>query len=289
MSFRTLAAAGLGLLASTALAAPLNLSKEPTSLYAVTTAHELIHVDPRDPVTVLKRLPLSGLAAGETLRGIDYRVARGVLYALGSGGQLYTVDTASGALTPVGNGQLPVALPKGRFGFDFNPAADRIRVVAGNFNLRLHPDTGAAVDYAADRDGFQPDGVLAYAGDDAHAGQTPNIVAAGYTYNADNAKLTTNYAIDAAHGTLVMQGSPEGLQPVVSPNTGVLRTVGGLGLGTVVDAHLDVSDLSNTALAAIPSESGVTQLYRVDLRSGKASVIGPIGDGGALLGIAIEP
>lgn len=289
MSFRTLAAAGLGLLAGAVSAAPQSLPKEPTSLYAVTTAHELIHVDPRDPATVLRRVSLSGLTGGDSLRGIDYRVARGVLYALGSSGQLYTVDTASGALTTVGDGKLPVALPDGRFGFDFNPAADRIRVVAGNFNLRLHPDTGAAVDFAPDNSGFQPDGVLAYVAGDRHIAARPDILAAGYTYNAEDEKLTTNYAIDGALGTLAMQGSREGERPTVSPNLGVLTTIGELGTGALADAHLDISDITNTALAALTPEGATTQLYRVDLESGKASVIGPIGDGGALLGIAIEP
>ena len=32
------------------------------------------------------------------------------------------------------------------WGFDFNPAADRIRVVAGSLNFRVNPNTGAAVD-----------------------------------------------------------------------------------------------------------------------------------------------
>ena len=275
--------------ASAAIAAPGALSKAPTSVFAVTAGHSLIHFDPANPVAVQHSTPLTGLAAGETLLGIDYRVARGVLYALGSGGQLYTVNTATGALTPVGDGKLPVALPAGKYGFDFNPAADRIRVVSGSFNLRLHPDTGAAVDASADKAGFQADGTLTYAADDGHAGQTPDIVAAGYTYNANDAKLTTNYAIDAKHGTLVIQGSIEGQQPVVSPNTGTLRTIGGLGIGPFADAHFDISDVSNTALAAIPSESGVTQLYRVDLKTGKATSIGPIGSGAPLLGMAIEP
>lgn len=265
------------------------LFKEPTSVFAVTTDHSLIHFDPTNPVSLKHRTPITGLADGETLLGIDYRVARGVLYALGSRGQLYTVNTASGALTPVGDGKLPVALPAGKYGFDFNPAADRIRVVSGNFNLRLHPDTGAAVDASADRAGFQADGTLTYAAGDGHAGQTPDIVAAGYTYNANDAKLTTNYALDAKHGTLVIQGSLEGEQPVVSPNTGTLKTIGGLGIGPFKDAHFDISDVSNTALAAIPSESGVTQLYRVDLKTGKATSIGPIGSGAPLLGMAIEP
>lgn len=290
MSFRTFAAAGLGLLACTAMAAePQTPPKEPTSVFAVTAAHELIRFAPTAPADILDRKPLQGLAAGDTLLGIDYRVARGVLYALGSSGQLYMVNTDSGALTPVGDGRLPLALPAGRSGFDFNPAADRIRVVAGNFNLRLHPDTGAAVDFAPDNSGFQPDGVLAYVAGDRHIARTPDIIAAGYTYNSDNEKLTTNYAIDAALGTLVMQGSREGASPVVSPNLGVLSTVGELGTGALADAHLDISDITNTALAALTPDGGSTQLYRVDLESGEATAIGPVGDGGALLGLAIEP
>lgn len=290
MSFRNIARAGIGLLACTAFSAVAQTpSKEPTSVFAVTAAHELIRFAPTAPADILERRPLQGLAAGESLLGIDYRVARGVLYALGSSGQLYTVNTASGALTAVGDGKLPVALPEGKYGFDFNPAADRIRVVSGSFNLRLHPDTGAGIDSAADKDGFQADGTLRYAEGDAHAGQTPDIVAAGYTYNAENEKLTTNYALDAKHGTLVIQGSIEGEQPVVSPNTGVLKTIGGLGLGAFADAHFDISDITNTALAAIPLKDGATQLYRVDLKTGRASLIGPVGDGAALLGLAIEP
>ena len=40
-----------------------------------------------------------------------------------------------------------MALKGSAFGVDFNPAADRVRVVSNlGQNLRLHPDTGAQVD-----------------------------------------------------------------------------------------------------------------------------------------------
>jgi hypothetical protein len=129
---------------------------------------------------VLDRKPLQGLPRA-TLVGIDFRIARGVLYALSRQGLLFTVDTASGRLTRVGSGALALPLPVSAFGFDFNPAADRIRVVSGSFNLRLHPDTGAVVDGDPAREGVQPM-QLAYAGgtNEAHA---PTGLAAGYTYN----------------------------------------------------------------------------------------------------------
>ena len=251
----------------------------PETVYAVTDAHELVRFNAGQPRRLLARVPLRGLAAGDALVGIDYRVARGVLYALSAGGQLYTLDPASGQLSPVGSTP-PVALGSGAKGFDFNPAADRIRVVgADGRNLRLHPDTGALA---------ATDPPLAYAADDARAGQAPLVVAAAYTYHPTDPKLTTNYAIDRAAGTLVMQGSREGATPVVSPNTGQLRTVGPLGTGPVDDAAFDISDVRNTALAAL-RQGGRTRLYLLDLASGRAQMLGTVGDGGAIRGMAIEP
>lgn len=267
------------------------LSKAPTSVYELTAKHELIRFDPAEPDKILDRVAISGLADGDELRGIDYRVHRGVMYALGKSGQLYTVDTDSGELTRVGDGKLPLDLPDGALDFDFNPAADRIRVVAETgLNLRLHPDTGAAVDFDPDRDGFQPDRSLTYVFNDRFIGQTPSVSAAAYTYNSDDEKLTTNFAIDRERGTLAIQGTREGTQPPVSPNLGVLTTIGDLGTGALAEVSFDISDVDNTALAALRVEGGdKTELYRVNLDLGRAVLIGTIGDGEPLRGLAIEP
>ena len=65
------------------------------------------------------------------------------------------------------------------FGFDFNPAADRIRVVSNTGqNLRLHPDTGAVVDGDATVEGVQPDPSLRYAWGDVNARRRPDIAGA---------------------------------------------------------------------------------------------------------------
>lgn len=251
----------------------------PETVVAVTDRAELIRFNAGQPERITARLPLLGLPAGEKLVGIDFRVARGVLYAVSSRGQLYTLNTESARLTRVGEAA-PLALQGSRFGVDFNPAADRVRVVSDQGqNLRLHPDTGAVA---------ATDPALAYAPDDVAAGRAPQVSAAGYTYNPDNDKLTTNYAIDLAAGTLVMQGSREGQTPVVSPNTGQLRTVGSLGLGALDDASLDISDVRNTPLAAL-RVNGQTRLYVLDLRTGQASLLGTVSDGRALWGMAIEP
>ena len=249
------------------------------TLLAVTDGGDLIRFNAGQPQRVLARRPLQGLPAGETLVGMDFRVARGVLYTLSSGGRLYTLDTSTAKLTPVGNGAA-VALSGSVYGVDFNPVADRVRVVSDSgLNLRLHPDTGAVA---------ATDPELQYAVGDMRAGQRPRIAAAGYTYNKKNDKLTTNYAIDIAAGMLVTLGSKEGVEPAVSPNTGRLMTVGALGTGALDDASLDISDLDNTAFAAL-RRAGHTRLVLVDLASGRATDLGTLADGGAIRGLAIEP
>lgn len=289
---RHLAAAAL---ASAGLAgcatAPAPESPQRELVVAVTASHELIKFQAGQPDRILERRPVTGLPAGERLVGIDFRVARGVLYALTQGGRLYTLDIPTGALRAVGPAPAVLGLRGTAFGLDFNPAADRIRVVSSTGqNLRLHPDTGAAVDGEPALDGVQPDPALRYAWSDPHAGRAPDIAGAAYTYNAQDGKLTTNYAIDRALGVLVVQGSREGATPVVSPNTGQLRTVGSLGLPPLVDVAFDISDVGNTALIAVrTTRDSRTQLHRVDLRTGATQPLGQVGDGAPLVGMAIEP
>ena len=257
------------------------------TIYAVTAGNQLIQFNAGQPQKTLSSKALTGLAAGDTLLGIDYRVAKGQLFALGASGQLYRIDTKTGAASAIGT---PVGLPVGatEWGFDFNPVVDRIRVVSDSgFNMRLHPDTGAVVDADPNTPGLQLDGRLVFDASDVNASKAAGIVAAGYTYNKGNDKITTNYALDGRQGVLVHQGSKEGVQPPVSPNTGRLFTVGSLGIGSFEHATLDISDVSNAAYSAITA-GGKSVWYRVDLASGKATRIGSIA-GGPVVGAAIEP
>lgn len=274
-------------------------------LYALDNTMVLLRINASHPSRVLSRQPLQGLAAGEVLVGIDYRVARGTLYGLGRSGQLYLIDADSGKLSPVGEAPAVPALGSKRVGMDFNPAVDRIRIVADDgSNLRLHPDTGKQIDGNVAEEGVQGDKPLQYVAEDVAAGQRPAVTAVAYTYNLRDSKLTTLYGIDTARGTLVMQGSREGVQPFVSPDSGQLRTVGSLGLpqydawsltpggqgyGALQDAALDISDRRNAAFLAARQKLGATQLYELNLATGKASRLGRIADGAPLVGLAIIP
>jgi hypothetical protein len=222
---------------------------------------------------------------------MDFRVARGVLYGLAQTGRLYTIDTATGIVKSLTAPPLDMQLVGDGVGMDFNPAVDRIRVVTSTGqNLRIHPDTGEMINGSNMLRGVHPDITLNYLPGDANAARRPNVVAAAYTYNKQNEKITTLYVIDRALGNLAMQGSKEGSTPFVSPDTGQLTTMGSLGLGPLVNAAFDISDISNAALAAVRTTADpATRLYLLDLNTGRATALGRVGDGGPVVGIAIEP
>jgi hypothetical protein len=257
---------------------------------AVTTSHQLIRFNAGQPQKIIASKAIVGLQPGEVILGIDYRISKDMLYALGSSGRLYTLNEDSGQLTPVGAAPFAVKLDGTMFGFDFNPTVDRIRVISNTGqNLRLHPDTGAVVDSNPNLEGIQIDGPLTYAASDANAGKKPSIVGAAYSYNKADPKITTNYALDASTGSLVTQGSREGTTPAVSPNTGQLFTVGKLGVN-FEDAAFDIQALSDVAFAALSGKAlKGTRLYTLDLKTGAAQLIGTIGTNEGIRAMAMEP
>lgn len=239
---------------------------------AVTASNQLIAFNAARPDKLLSRKPITGLQPAEKILGIDFRQKGDRLYALGDTGRLYTIDHETGEATAIG---APVALQGSQFGFDFNPTVDRIRVAsASGQNLRLHPDTGALAG---------TDTPLSYA-----SGAAPRVLAAAYTYNNVDPKITTMYVIDAANATLALAGSREGEQPVVSPNTGRLTTVGPLNVGPFDTASFDIHVLSNQAFVVLGGRDGASRWVQVDLATGQGKVIGMIAGGEAIRAFSFE-
>ena len=86
---------------------------------------------------------VKNLAGDQSLVGIDYRVQDGKLYGVGNAGGIYTLGAGDARATKVG--QLTVALSGTSFGVDFNPAANRLRVVSNTGqNLRHNLDDATA-------------------------------------------------------------------------------------------------------------------------------------------------
>ncbi len=250
------------------------------SLIGLTSTNQLVRFDSATPGTIVSTTTITGLQTGENILGIDFRPANGLLYGLGSTSRLYTINTTTGAATQVGTATFTPALSGNAFGFDFNPVPDRIRVTSdADQNLRLNPDTGAVAG---------TDTNLVFATGDPNAAMNPNVVAVAYTNNFVGAGSTTLYGIDSNLDILVLQGSASGSP--TSPNTGQLTTVGALGVNTTDQISIDIAPFANTAFAVL-QVSGETssRLYTINLSTGTATPIGPIGGANLLRGVVAIP
>jgi hypothetical protein len=226
---------------------------------------------------------VSGLPAGASLIGIDVRPLDGKLYTVakvGTTGRLYTVAPETGqatfVATLVAGGTTPIALQGTQFGFDFNPAADALRIVSdAGQNLRALPSDRAAGPVGT----TFTDGTLNDAGTTA-----AGITAAAYTNNDNDAATgTTLYDIDSRLDGLAIQNPP---------NAGTLVRVGGLGVETTSAAGFDIRTVgtSNIAYASLTEQRGrgatLATLYQVDLATGATTSLGKIGGPKTLIDIA---
>jgi hypothetical protein len=120
---------------------------------------------------------------------------------------------------------------------------------------------------------------LGYAAGDRNFGNLPAGVGAAYVNNFAGATSTTLFVIDTNLDVLVRQDPP---------NNGVLNTIGSLGIdaGTVLGFDIRSVGGNETALAAI-EVGGVSGLYNINLTTGRAAIVGQIGDGRGIKGLAL--
>lgn len=238
----------------------------------------LVRFDSATPGTVTLIGPFAvGLVNGHAIRTIDFRPSNGVLYAISTNitapaqGQLYTVNTANAALTPVGAGFTLGTNANARVDMDFNPVVDAIRVVTGGSgvsgqnNFRVNPTTGALV---------LQDTNLAFAATDDNAGVTGfGVTAIAYSNNFPGAPVTTLYGweweiSDALLSIGNFNGSPN------TPNSGIMNTIAfppafltrgnGIGMdiagGTCYVVHDDGAAVGTAALFTRNVTTGVQTL-----------------------------
>src|SRR5687767_13533098 len=73
-----------------------------STVVALVGGRQLAYFDSGDPTAILARTTIKGLAPRESLVGIDFRPADGLLYGVGDSGRLYTIEPARGRATVVG-------------------------------------------------------------------------------------------------------------------------------------------------------------------------------------------
>ena len=235
----------------------------------LTGSGRLVSFDRAAPATEVGAVSVTGLSGGETLLGIDMRPADGKLYALASSGRLYTVDPATGAATlkstlrAMAGDDNPYAMLSGtQFGVDFNPVADRLRVVSDTGqNLRINVDTGDAT----------TDGTLNPAGN--------TVSAAAYTNSFAGTTSTQLFDLDVAAGRVLLQDPP---------NDGTLKPGVALGVAAEGANGFDVDPRSNMGYAAL-RVGGETALYAINLSATDAAAtrLGTIPGGETVRGLAL--
>ena len=129
------------LAASTAVMLGLPAAANAVPAIGLTSGNALFQFDTATPGIGSVPLGISGLNAGDTLLGLDYRPATAMLYGLSSGGALYTINAGTGAATIAST--LSTPLIGNSFDISFNPTVDRLRIVGtSGQDLRVNVDTG---------------------------------------------------------------------------------------------------------------------------------------------------
>ena len=248
-------------LAATGTAAVAASSTPRLDAVGLTADHKLVTFSLKKMGDRWKSANVRGLVGDVRLVGIDRRVQDGLLYGVGNAGGVYTLRTADGRATKVS--QLTVALSGRAFGVDFNPAADRLRIVSDTGqNLRHNVNPGGTT--IGDTTLTYPPATVAAGG----------VTGAAYTNNdLAAATATTLYDIDTTLDQVVLQ-SPA--------NSGQLSPVGKLGVDASGDAGFDIyspvrngkaTDAVGYAVLNVGSRTGV---YRISLVTGHADRISAV-------------
>ncbi|WP_224964786.1 DUF4394 domain-containing protein [Acinetobacter guillouiae] len=205
---------------------------------------------------ITTELKVTGGLVNEKFIGIDFRyrttTARSnTLYGLTDRANLYTIDPNSGVATLVtalkaAPGSSFNTLEGMQFAVDFNPTADRLRVISNTGqNLRINVDTGETI---------QDSNINGIA--------NASISAAAYTnsFPTPIAALGTElFDLDQANQLLTKQ---------IPPNDGTLLKLGNLGVNLGLNDGFDIAGGDNgLALAAISNNGSASVLYRIDLNS----------------------
>lgn len=252
---------------------PVPPPAEAGNAVVLTAAGKLVSFDLASAATIKTTVALSGLQSGESLIGIDYRPADGLLYGVGSTGRVYTVNASTGVLSfkaalaaDAADTSAPFTTLAGSdFGVDFNPVADRLRIVGNTGqSLRINVDTGATT----------TDGAI-----NGGPGSTA-LNAAAYTNAFAGTGATTLYVIDAAAGSLFVQ-SP--------PNNGTLGAPVALGVSASASGGFDIDGRNNKGYAVL-TVGAARNLYAIDLAAATnaATLVSTLGITDEVRGLALK-
>ena len=252
---------------------------ESLQVVGLTQDQRLICFNEKNPGDARNLGFVTGLMSGDALVGIDFRVQDKTLYGVSKTGGIYVLDPANARAVKVS--QLTVALDGASFGVDFNPVADRLRIVSDtgqNLRHNVNPGGMTVVDDPLD---YPPATPVNAVGPNASG-----ITGSAYTNNdLDPSTGTTLYALDANLDQIALQ-SP--------PNDGTLAATGKLGIDAGPSVGFDIYStvrdgvtVEVQGLASLQTATGASSLYSIKLPTGKATPRGAFASQNQVIGIAI--
>ncbi len=205
------------------------------------------------------------------LVGIDFRVQDGLLYGVGNSGGVYTVDRKTGVASFVNSLNFsgnPVALSGTFFDVDFNPAADRLRIVS---------DTGQNLAHNVNVGGTTTDPNAGRLNNGANP-PVPVLGVSGAAYTNNDLQATTAttlFDVNATTDQVVIQSPPGGGALIPTGSLGV-DTGPGIGLD-IYSTLVDGVAVKNQAFASLVV-GGVYNFYQIDPLTGAAKRVGNFDD-----------
>lgn len=227
--------------------------------YGLSSDGKLVTFGMGNPDASYVKQSITGLGT-DTLVDLDMRNTDNMLYGFASSGKVYKISPVNGAATldsTIANATVVAA--------DFNPMANRLRVIGTNGKNYRHTVTATPVPPTT---GTTDDGSYT----NADGTTNVNLVAAAYTNSFDNSgtgaivpgTTTALYTIDGSADTLIMN--------TVGPQFNTLVTVGKLNVDVM--AGMTGFDIAGANSAYLSSVSGNdTNLYTVNLTSGATTAL----------------
>ena len=251
------------------------------------SSNNLLSLSTSFPAGAATPFAITGVTAGDTIVSIDRRPQNGMLYGLGYNSaskavQLYLISSETGVATAIGSAGsfvdelgAPVSIgtdASTRFGIDFNPTVDRIRVVnTSGQNFRINPNTGALIDgnlnITPTPAGVNTDGAVNGSG-------ITFVEEAAYTNNSPNQTVTTQYTIGTTNDSLYIQNPPNsGAQTLAVPLSSSIIAVRGFDIPFGVNvASSNAAVTSGSGFAVLELASNSQQRFcSVELASGVVS------------------
>jgi hypothetical protein len=231
------------------------------TIIGLTAEQQLVQFRECNPGRLKEIGRVYGLQSLDTaLVGIDFRVQDGQLYGVGNGGGIYTIDPYTALASLVS--QLTVALDGSLFGVDFNPAADRLRIIS---------DTGQNLAHNVNPGGTTAANMALNYPAPVNIDLALGITGAAYTNNdLSDTTGTTLFDIDTVRNQVAIQSPPA---------QGALVAVGSLTVDPDTPAGFDIyTDLwkgvafNNRGFASL-IVGGEAGFYRVNVLTGQAILI----------------